>query len=1026
MADQPPCTAVGSNSFSCVLPAAKDNTIYQEVERSFGAGPCFMAGRTGGLAGFNLRRALIAFDLDSIPAGAVIQQATLRLVETGGNTAAFRVWLHPLRQDWGEGGAGVSDACGPGGPQTFGRAPTGGDATWQRPFFGDSLTWAGGDFQPAASESILITTGGAASGTNPWTIDVTSEVLGWIARPADNHGWILIGDESTAFGTARQFASKDNPDPTLRPTLTVHFTRQGACCDGQGSCSTRTPGDCAQAHGAYQGDGTQCEDVDCLAATLQPYADPLPIPPVAVPAHGQSGGEASYVITMLPCMQQLHRDLPPTALWGYDGRYPGPTIEAASNKTVKVRWVNGIGDHLLAVDRRLHGPDAEPPAAPPRMVVHLHGAHVPPESDGYPESTFVAGQWRDYEYPNTQRACTLWYHDHALGNTRVGVMSGLAGFYILRQPEENQLGLPSDRYEIPLLVQDRTLNADGTLSYDGGHWMSSFAGHEVLVNGKVWPYLYVDQGKYRFRVLNGSNSRFYTLALSDRSTFWAIGTDGGLLSAPVPVTAIQLGPAERADIVVDFEHAHGNVALEDTAASGNYRRVMLFKVNEGSQGWTQPLPASLRQVQPIPESEAVQPPRKIDVDIVKDPVTKSRFRLGELDWDDISEFPEEGTTEIWTFVNKTGIPHPIHIHLVQFQILDRQHFTNYDGQGNPIPDHPPAPPDSYEAGWKDTARLPPNTIMRLIARFTDYTGNYVFHCHILEHEDNDMMRQFTVLPHSEHRPVTGTARAEPDSLVPADGLLAPVTITGVTSPGGDPVDIHVTKITQDEPIAGADVATTIQEADTQGDSAVSLGDGAGVGRHGAGMDQGHHGRGDSRCYDARIDGLGRVSLRRERLPEGNGRVYRVHFIAVAKGGGAREGSVTVSVPRDGARIAVDDGQLYDSLRGCTTAFAADQAMAMHMAGATHPAATTWLGAARLEGRIALIDYSVARPAPVSIALYDVAGRRQAHLDETPRESGRHTAQLDLAHVAPGIYFVRMRVQGASYSARLVMIDPPAR
>ncbi len=182
-------------------------------------------------------------------------------------------------------------------------------------------------------------------------------------------------------------------------------------------------------------------------------------------------------------------------------------------------------EHILPVDLCLHGPNMQ--GNTPRTVVHLHGGHVAAENDGYPEDTMLPGEEQTFFYPNLQLPATVWFHDHALGITRLNVYMGLAGLFLIRDQFEADLGLPSGDFEIPLVIQDRSFNADGSLAYPAA-WQDHFFGEYVLVNGKVWPYLEVRRGLYRFRLLNGSNSRVYTLSLSNGASFQQIGTDGGL------------------------------------------------------------------------------------------------------------------------------------------------------------------------------------------------------------------------------------------------------------------------------------------------------------------------------------------------------------------------------------------------------------------------------------------------------------------------------------------------------------------
>jgi len=996
--------------------ASHDNTIYSESDSSFGGGRCIQVGRTGplstifgGLDSTALRRGLIRFDLAPIPAGSQVVSAKLTLFRTGGLIPQL-VSVHKLRRDWGEGSSGSGEACNPRPPTPeAGRPPTDSSSTWNFRYFGARAQWdsAGGDFEPTLTDSVTMFANFAAvelSGPG-----IAADVQSWVNNPVSNDGWILIGDEAREQ-TGSRFASREDPIPAHRPTLTISFTSPptGACCTPDGRCNLLTRRQCNDVSGVYAGDSTTCTDQVCL----EPYVDWLPIPPVAVPKRGRAGGVAFYDITMRQFQQKLHRDLPPTTLWGYDGMYPGPTIEAFRNQPVHVRWINDLRDSTglpltdgyFGTDTNIHGPDAL--GRVPRTVVHLHGAHVPPDYDGYPESTFVCGESRQYHYPNTQLPTTLWYHDHALGLTRYNVMMGLAGFYLIRDQDEEALGLPRAAYEIPLLIQDRNFDPKtGSLQYPSTWQQAPFLGDEVLVNGKIWPKLHVDQGKYRIRILNGSNHRIFTLTLSDGHKFYVIGSDGGLLTAPVEVDKISLGPAERAELVLDFAgYAAGSeVLLKDTLESGqmtpseSHSRVMKFVVS-GSQGWTTPLPASLHYVDRIPESEATRT-RTFELRFDQ---SLGKFRFGDFGWSDTTEFPVLGTTEIWQFANRTNETHPIHIHLVQFQVLDRSTPQVVDGQIVPGPDR--TPPDPAEAGWKDTAKVKPNQLLRVIMRFgpNGFLGNFVFHCHMLEHEDNDMMRQFTVLPPGRAKPTTATAKAVPARLWPPDLSMVPVNIVGVTDSMGNAVSVHVTGVTQDEPISHRARGGTMLP-------------GQAIAGSGMMMSQDSM---DNPCFDARVVN-GQLFLRRERQEGGNGRVYRVSFTAVTRDGGSADGTVLIGVPRqEGVRLAVNDGLKYNALEGCP-APGGNMSMAMHSESAK--TFSTSLGVARVEaGRVA-VDYTLAQAGKVSLAVFDVAGRRVASLDDAVQGAGEHHASLAIEHLAHGIYFVRMRVAGKVYTHRMPVL-----
>ena len=464
---------------------------------------------------------------------------------------------------------------------------------------------------------------------------------------------------------------------------------------------------------------------------------------------------------MTEIRQKLHRDLDPTLLWGYNGVYPGPTVEVTRNQRVAIRWANRLpARHRLEIDGCLHGAKSgQKHEAPPRAVVHVHGAHVSPQSDGYPEATLLPGQAATYVYPNIQNSTALWYHDHALGITRLNVYLGLAGVYVIRDASETRLNLPSGAYEIPLVIQDRSFKSDASLHYPE-EWQEEFFGDAILVNGKVWPYLGVEPRKYRFRILNGSNSRTYTLALDSGQPFYQIGTDGGLLMEPVEITGLTLTSGERADVIVDFSKRKGELHLINSAPApfpgdpgkGVIHEVLQFRVS-GAAGDDSALPSKLEQSLRLREEAAVKF-RTFNLDMVEENprCTELGFRwlINGLGWDDITEYPEIGTTEVWSFFNLSREVHPIHLHLVHFQILDHQPLMSDPSREGfflpkALPGSKPEPAQPNETGWKDTFRSMPGEVTRIIAKFESFTGKYPYHCHILEHEDHEMMRQFEVI-----------------------------------------------------------------------------------------------------------------------------------------------------------------------------------------------------------------------------------------------------------------------------------------
>jgi len=505
-------------------------------------------------------------------------------------------------------------------------------------------------------------------------------------------------------------------------------------------------------------------------ATLAKFVDPLPIPRVMAPVPGGDPSATFYEIAMTEFKQKLHRDLPETTVWGYDGSYPGPTIEARTNEHVKVKWVNNLPlTPLLPIDPTIVMgglPDV-------RNVVHLHGGHVPPESDGNPDAWFTPGNFAVYDYPNLQQAATLWYHDHANSITRLNVCAGLEAFYIIRDDVEDSLNLPKGAFEIPLVIQDRAFNTDGSLNYPSEGvtavhpvWVPEFFGDVAMVNGKAFPFLDVQPRKYRFRILNGSNARFIIIRIPGIPKFFQIGSDGGLLPKPVRVRELLLAPAERVDIVVDFSKVAGKTLIMTNNAPAPFPgggdvalpELMQFRVSSTPVADDSSLPKVLRPLARIPENLASNT-RDVTLEETLDPVTGNPLHgnLNGLRWEDaVTENPKLGSTEIWNIVNLTGDAHPIHVHLVEFQVLDWTPFNagryaadKAAGKLKPLKNYltgKPLKPIPSEAGWKDTVKAFPGMVTRIIMTFKDFSGKYVWHCHILEHEDNDMMRPLEVLP----------------------------------------------------------------------------------------------------------------------------------------------------------------------------------------------------------------------------------------------------------------------------------------
>ena len=693
----------------------------------------------------------------------------------------------------------------------------------------------------------------------------------------------------------------------------------------------------------------------------------IPLPSSSIPKYqtalhtfaGQRVSSTSFTATLTEFHQQVlpasvyPSGVPGTWVWGYqvDGKpanWPGYSVEATQGKPTTVTYVNALPwgskskvQPLLTVDQTIHWADPLgqmgsrlPYTGPVPIVAHLHGAEVPSVYDGSPEAwytptglrgkgyaslTTAAANSAVYQYPNTQPATTLWFHDHALGITRLNVFSGLAAFYLLRDQYDtglanNPLRLPAGAYEIELIIQDRLFDANGQLRFPDGSntsadlngpppnplthpfWIPEFFGDAMTVNGRTWPVLQVEPRRYRFRFVDGCNARFLSMNLTAAANagsatapsavpFWQIGTDGGLLDAPVKLNdpanpsalKLFLAPAERADVIVDFSGLAGSSLI--LTNDGLYPYPSGGPPNPDLDGQilridvTLPLAGTDTSYNPATDGAlrgGAGQPREIvrlanpatgtvaagvtvntrrqlvifEQDTVDcavndtsngpmiDVLNNSKW-TGVRDGTDIpipgskkdpygqgiylTELPRVGATEIWEFLDTTPDSHPIHIHLIQFQLLNRQSVdvTNYvnawtaqfpggtfngqncdgtsgevtyaDGEiipgygppndyltpntdgavgGNPAfgpyLNGPVLPPDPNEAGWKDTIKILPGAVTRVLVRwapvsvpvgavgpgqntfaFDPTTGpGYVWHCHILDHEDNEMMRPY--------------------------------------------------------------------------------------------------------------------------------------------------------------------------------------------------------------------------------------------------------------------------------------------
>ncbi len=545
------------------------------------------------------------------------------------------------------------------------------------------------------------------------------------------------------------------------------------------------------------------------------FKDPLPIPPVIKPYKQTVFGDF-YKVSIKEATQKFHSELPATPVWTYNGIVPGPTFVATRGRKIVATFSNdlpqgaynpgGCPDPMVmgaAVGETcVSNPQ---PLSDPLMVVHLHGSDSPPQFDGFPYDRFPPGASFTYEYPNAQPPTTLWYHDHSMGLTRMNVYAGLAGFYLIREEQEEELRLPSGPFEIPLLIQDKAFNADGTL-YQQFPWAPEIFANTIAVNGVLWPKLKVTRGKYRFRILNGSNARFYNLFLDPPSPatapadFIQIGSDGGYLASPVAVTPqpytfndtfftggapskitrkLLIAPAERVDIIVDFSgYPVGTKVTLKNDSPGPFpggpvdptlADIMQFEVVDGP-AFKGKLPAMLIPP-PTIDPKAVVKTRNMSLvdwgfmqpaNIGTPPPNYPypTLLLNNLHFNDpITECPLAGSTEIWNLINIAPDSHPIHLHQVQFKVvgrapLDTQAYVNayLVGQNGSFP--PPDPttfltgsfqlPDPNEKGPKDVVRANPGEVTQLLVKWSNRRGKFLWHCHILDHEDNEMMRPLLV------------------------------------------------------------------------------------------------------------------------------------------------------------------------------------------------------------------------------------------------------------------------------------------
>jgi spore coat protein A, manganese oxidase len=575
---------------------------------------------------------------------------------------------------------------------------------------------------------------------------------------------------------------------------------------------------------------------------LRKFVDPLPRPATAIPDPSAHPGADYYELTMRQGSWRFHRDLGRGVAWGYWATNPhdpqkpigmgylGPTIDVTRHHPTVLKSINELPTkHMFqfVIDAVRNGnpqltPTPPPPYKPtppfPRNVsvwnvIHQHGGVTPPQSDGMPLQSFspdgvkaesystlypstVKRNEAIYAYTNAERASTLWYHDHGMGMTSLNVYAGLAGMWLVRDRAEERLGLPQGEYEVPLILQDRTFFKDGSLAYT----MTEVQGGDTpVVNGKAYPFLEVEPRRYRLRLLNGSNERHWRLQFAlPRDVmpqpwlpFWLIGTDQGL-RAPLPMLNFLIAPAERYDLIVDF----GGLPMGTKVTLQNYDAPVHYP---GASGTGPDIPEIMqfRVTKRLSRGgDKTTPPMKLKTPVIRPIKSTPRTRrrewvvyqhslFGTMTFNAMpfmapsQDFVKAGSTEIWEYINPNHDAHPMHVHLVSFQVLNRQQldaagyqaqYEKWINKGRKQADKPvlarfllgpPIPPDPDEAlSHKDTVKAYSQMVTRIIINeFNPPTepianipgsgakmpAQYVQHCHILEHEDDDLMRPFTIV-----------------------------------------------------------------------------------------------------------------------------------------------------------------------------------------------------------------------------------------------------------------------------------------
>ncbi len=394
------------------------------------------------------------------------------------------------------------------------------------------------------------------------------------------------------------------------------------------------------------------------------------------------------------------------------GSYLGPTIEVKSGDKIRIKFRNSLKE---------------------KSIIHWHGLDVSHENDGHPRSAVKPKSVYIYDFVVENRAGMYWYHPHPHGNTGRQVYMGLAGLFIVRDKEEQNLNLPSNEHELNYVIQDRFINEEGRLEYRPS-MMGAF-GNRIFINGLSKNKFKVRRGLNRIRLLNGCNARIFNFELDKGKDVWQIGSDGGLLKKPHRLKKFFFAPAERIDFLFDFpDYSIGEIvkleSLPLVDGRGKKYTVIEFEVTEESDELYS-IPTFLSNLPDINPREAANlnspkrfelvPKRGVGWTINGHGYEENRYENEEL--------IKFGTTEAWEFYNPTGIPHPMHIHGTQFQVIKR-YPSEFEG--------------CLDKGWKDTILVMPGDRVKVINRFNTFKGDFLYHCHNLEHEDMSMMRNFRI------------------------------------------------------------------------------------------------------------------------------------------------------------------------------------------------------------------------------------------------------------------------------------------